>query len=106
MREYRWAFSLEELLLALGYAGPVVLGLNWHTGMMATDANGLIHPTGGIEGRHCVCATAVHVGRRTVSGPNSWGQSWGLEGYWEIGWDELAQLQADDGEACIPMGRA
>lgn len=103
--EYRWAFGLDDLVLALGHHGPAVLGLNWMTGMMDTDADGFIHATGSVEGGHCVCATRVSVRQKWVSGPNSWGGDWGVGGFWRISFDDLAKLLQDEGEACIPSQR-
>lgn len=41
--EYRWAFGLEDVVRSLGYKGPVVLGVNWYSGMFSSDDRG-IHP--------------------------------------------------------------
>lgn len=105
IREYRWGFSLDDLVMALGYAGPVVLGLNWYTGMMNTDPDGFIKPTGQIEGGHCVAATSVNVRRRQFAGPNNWNASWGEAGYWKMSFDDMDRLLHEQGEQCIPMGR-
>lgn len=104
--EFRWGFSLNDLILTLGYHGPVVLGLNWYTGMMNTDADGRIHVTGQIEGGHCVLADSVRVAARTISGPNSWGYDWGLSGRWTISFDDMERLLGEQGEQCIPVRRA
>ena len=105
MTEYRWGFSIDDLILALGYAGPVVLGLNWYTGMMNTDADGFIRPTGQVEGGHCVAATSVSVRRREIRGPNSWARDWGVDGYWKMTFDDMERLLDEQGEQCIPVGR-
>jgi len=105
MKEYRWGFSIDDLTLTLGYAGPVVLGLNWYTGMMNTDEEGFIKPTGQIEGGHCVAATTVSIPKRRIGGPNSWGTDWGRNGYWYMTFDDVERLLAEQGEQCIPIGR-
>jgi hypothetical protein len=103
--EYRWAFNLDDLILSLGYAGPVVLGLNWYTGMMNADAEGVIRPSGQVEGGHSVCAYGVNVLRREVRIVNSWGPSWGKGGFCTISFDDLDRLIHEQGEMCIPVGR-
>lgn len=103
--EYRWAFGLTDLLLALGYKGPAVLGLNWHEGMFEPDNNGFIHPTGQVLGGHAIMANAVSKTGRYVRLHNSWGPDWGQNGSAKISWDDLDILLREQGEACIPTGR-
>lgn len=103
--EYRWGFNLDDLVLTLGYHGPVVLGLNWYTGMLDVDADGRLHVTGQVEGGHCVLADSVRVSARTISGPNSWGYDWGINGRWTMSWDDIGRLLDEDGEQCVPVRR-
>lgn len=105
MDEYRWAFSLDELIMAVGYAGPAVLGLNWYEGMFHPDAKGFIRPTGTWAGGHCILCRGVSVSKRYFLLHNSWGASWGKSGTCCISFDDMATLLAQTGEACIPVGR-
>lgn len=106
MAEYRWAFGLNEVLLAISYAGPVVLGLNWYGGMMDTNSVGYIHPTGSVMGGHAIVAIAVHTATQRVVLQNSWGSGWGTNGRCFLTWDELGfLLHSEDGECCVPVGR-
>ncbi|MGI8426228.1 MAG: hypothetical protein ACR2M4_06450 [Actinomycetota bacterium] len=104
--EYRWAFGLNDVILALGYAGPVVLGLDWFEQMMNADSGGFIHPKGDYVGGHCILARGVDVKRKRVLLRNSWGR-WGYKdsGDCYISFDDLAFLLNRDGEACVPSGR-
>jgi hypothetical protein len=102
---YKWAFSLEDLILAVGYAGPAILGLNWHNDMMEVDSRGYVHPTGGIAGGHAILCRGVNLTYKRFTLHNSWGSSWGLSGDCRVSFDDMAALLADDGEACIPLGR-
>lgn len=102
VKAYRWAFSLNDVLLALSYVGPVVIGVNWWTGMMDTTLLGYIKPTGQIEGGHCVCVRGLALGRGYVTIRNSWGSGWGHGGDCKLRFDDLASLLADQGEACVP----
>src|SRR5690606_13675513 len=58
--EYRWAFSEMDLRLAVGYKGPAVLGIDWYTGMMEPDGNGLIKASGVAEGGHAILCNGVN----------------------------------------------
>jgi hypothetical protein len=106
--EYRWAFSLDDVLRALGHAGPVVMGTWWWSGMFDPDPDGFVRPTGSREGGHCYELYGTTSGRRTqfVRLVNSWGAGWGQNGTALISWDDLDRLLHDEGEACIPLGRA
>jgi papain like protease len=105
VNEYRWCFSLSDLILTIGYLGPVVLGLNWYTDQMDTDSNGYIHPNGVIEGGHAILCNGVNVKSRSFLLTNSWGRAWGRDGQCRITWSDMWQLLSEQGEACVPVGR-
>lgn len=120
IEEYRWAFSLEDLVLALGYAGPAVLGLAWFQGMSHANVMGFIEPTGQQIGGHAILAYGVRIflrpgakyGKHTwadvdlnrsyVKLWNSWGSNWGARGSCYVTLVNMAKLLALQGEACIP----
>lgn len=99
--EYRWAFGLEDVLLAIGYRGPVVLGLDWFEGMMQTDAAGFLRPTGNVVGGHAILANRVNVREKFVGLHNSWGGD--VNG--KLTFDDLDMLLHRQGEAAIPVKR-
>jgi hypothetical protein len=103
--EYRWAFGLQEALLALSYAGPVVFGLNWYRGMMDTNNDGYIHPEGQIMGGHAIVGIAVHTATNRIVLQNSWGGNWGNKGRCYLSWEHLDVLLRQEGECCVPVGR-
>lgn len=105
-KEYRWAFSLNDVLLALGYEGPGVLGCNWREGMMTPDADGFIKPTGEVVGGHAILIRGVDVTRKIVRLTNSWGKTWGKSGDCFMTFADLEFVLKDSGEFCIPIGRA
>lgn len=105
MGEYRWAFNVDDVLATLGYHGPVVVGWNWRDGMWDIDGDGYVHATGDVVGGHCVFLRAVNVRHQAVLIQNSWGIGWGMNGCAHLSWDDLEQLMADDGEACVPVNR-
>lgn len=104
-KEYRWAFGIDDVVLALGYHGPVVLGINWYTGMQDVDANGFIHVTGRRAGGHAIAATGVSIPGNAVRLSNSWGSEWGVAGNCMISIPDLTRLLKEQGEACVPVMR-
>lgn len=104
--EYRWAFSLEELVLAVGYRGPCAIGVNWYQGMFSPDQLGFLRPVGRLAGGHCTLVYSVNVREEFVRIHNSWGQDWGDGGTAKIRFADLARLLGEDGEAVFPTARA
>lgn len=105
MDEYRWCFSLADIALAVGRQGPVVVGLNWYSGMFSPDADGYIHPTGSLAGGHAILCNGVNIKRRRFMLTNSWGRGWGRDGTCFISFDELDRLLHEQGDACVPVRR-
>lgn len=111
---YHWALTLEDLVAAVGHAGPAVIGVDWYEGMLDTDAEGHVHPTGEVVGGHCICVTGVHVTRNpdgTVDPlassfllHNSWGRTWGTSGTCRISLAEMLVLWPG-GDFCVPTDR-
>lgn len=104
LSEYRWAFSLDELVLAIGRQGPAVLGIPWYDSMYEAPG-GIVTVTGRQVGGHCILARGVNVKTRTVTLTNSWGVDWGRGGHARISFDDLSRLLREGGEACIPVVR-
>lgn len=105
--EYRWALgpgaeaAANDVILAIGYRGPVVMGTWWHAGMSQPDSKGYLQVTGGKLGGHAYLLTSYSKMRDAVWTPNSWG------GYGQ-GWitrADLVRLLDDEGEAAIPVVR-
>lgn len=105
--EYRWALgpgadaAAQDVILSLGYRGPVILGTVWRSGMWRADSDGYLRATGSDEGGHCYLLTAYSKKRDAV-----WtGNSWGGDGQGWITRRDLVSLLAADGEAVIPTVR-
>lgn len=117
MREYRWAYTLEEVVAAIAFKGPVVLGGGWFEGMQRPDENAFVAPTGSWRGGHCVLLTGVRVrwdARGEAPDPyastctllNSWGPRWGNQGRAHIRWTELGMLiTRGKADVCVPIAR-
>lgn len=114
--EYRWAFSIDEVRDAVVAEGPVVIGIPWLSGMYDTRPSGLVDVSGQIVGGHCILITGYHphmrikgegwlARHRVFRWRNSWGPGYGINGSGLIRYDDLAGLLAQQGEACVPVGR-
>lgn len=105
IEEYRWAFGLRDLVLAVGHVGPAVLGLNWYEGMFDVASCGHLHVGGVPSGGHAILCKGVDVEERYFVLHNSWGPRWGRRGDARISWSEMERLLHEDGEAVIPTVR-
>jgi hypothetical protein len=105
--EYRWALTAQDVAATLSAFGPVVIGVDWHRGMMDTDARGYVTPTGEVVGGHCVCLRGLvrEASRWVAVGRNSWGPSWGVGGDFKLAIDDLQTLMGRGGDACVPVVR-
>jgi hypothetical protein len=104
--EYRWAFSVKDLALAVGNIGPAVLGVPWYEGMFRPHSCGMLHPTGEKKGGHAILCRGYNAKKRTFLVHNSWGKNWGKNGTALIHWDDMQELLKGTGDAAIPMKRA
>lgn len=107
--EYRWAFNLHDLALAVGRKGPAVLGIPWFDSMYSTehvvDGRHRVVVGGTKVGGHAILCNGFNKKRREFRLHNSWGEGWGQKGGAWIEWDSLQALMAMGGEACIPVIR-
>ena len=103
IKAYRWAFSLDEALLAIGYNGGGVLGCNWYEGMFEPDEQGFIHPTGRVAGGHAIFVRGINLKKQYVILRNSWGRNWGKDGDCYLSISDFARLLKEDGEFAIPI---
>ena len=102
---YDWAFTLEEIILAVSHVGPVVMGTNWYEGMETPEPHtGLVKPTGWNLGGHCWIINGNNLGG-FFDCSNSWGTSWGINGTFRITHEDLWYLMEHGGECCLPSGR-
>lgn len=122
IKEYRWAFGIEDVLRVLGYKGPLVLGVEWHKNFYYPNSEGWIALGGGVVGGHAILAKGVKIvlidpdkeatfdnidqHKSYVILHNSWGTSYGDGGNAYISVYDLNYLLEHDGEACIPVKRA
>jgi hypothetical protein len=105
IKEYRWSFSLNDLILAVGHIGPAVLGLNWYEGMFEPHSCGYLHVTGDLSGGHAILCRGVNVKAGYFLLHNSWGPKWGNNGTAKITFAEMDRLLKEEGEAVVPLVR-
>lgn len=105
--EYRWCFGVDDVVATLQGLGPVVLGLQWTTGMKAPYL-GVMSATGAPIGGHAVVAIDYNEDLTTAGGrgpailiQNSWGTVWGMGGLAWLPTRDLATQLANKGEACL-----
>lgn len=103
--EYRWAFGVDDVVLALGYIGPVILSINWYADM-EKPVDGYVRPTGALVGRHAILCRGYNAETREFTLRNSWGPSWGTQGDSLLRYDDLKRLLNEEGHACVPTLRS
>ena len=106
-REYRWALgpgpenAADDVIAALGYNGPVMMGTWWYESMWTSGKDGFLPVAGDTVGGHAWLLTSYNKPKDAVWTPNSWGgagQGW-------IARAGLVKLLADQGEACVAVRR-
>ncbi len=102
---YHWAFGLRDLIRAVSWIGPAVLGLWWYESMQEPHDCGYLHVTGERAGGHAILCKGVNVDERYFIVHNSWGPKWGRQGDARISFAEMDKLLDDEGEAVVPIFR-
>jgi hypothetical protein len=108
LMEYRWAFSENDLALAVGYAGPAVLGINWRESMfrpVERSGEAWVDVAAPVAGGHAILCNGYSVRLDAYRLHNSWGADWGDNGEVWVHRDDMTELLADQGEACVPVRR-
>ena len=98
---YEWTWSAQVVANHILTKSPVVLGVNWYEGMLAPGYSGDLKLTGEVVGGHCVCAVGYNTTNKKFLIKNSWGRSWGRNGYAYLKMGGLQRLLNEQGEACV-----
>lgn len=99
--EYRWAFTIVDVIQTLLELGPMVVGTWWHRDMFYPDKEGFITPTGEKMGGHAYVLNGINTEKDVLRIKNSWGRQWGDSGHAYIKINDFQKLLQDYGEACI-----
>ena len=99
---YYWAQSSNDIVMAVLEKGPVTVGTNWYSDMSSPSIiDGLIKPTGQLQGGHCYLINGVDTKKGLLRIKNSWGRLWGKLGEAYISFDDMGKLLAEGGEGCL-----
>lgn len=107
-KSYSWAATVEEIVAALAFVGPVQLGINWYDSMFNVEANGNIVITANavVAGGHAICVGAYKQSGQLFRLDNTWGKSWGQSGSAWLSATDLTRLLGEDGECAVPIKMA
>lgn len=106
IKQYRWAFSIDAVISAVLTQGPVMFGSDWYEDMSEPDERGVIQVGGEIEGGHAYLLSGYSRRTNLFRIRNHW-KGWGVDGVSRayIHADDVKQLLADQGEACLGIER-
>lgn len=80
-------------------AGPFIVGVPWYDGMFEPDKNNVVAISGAIAGGHEFECVAYDSTTDLWKFANSWGTSWGDNGYFYMNSATFARLLSEDGDA-------
>lgn len=102
---FNWTFSLNEFISGVANVGPAIVGFPWYEGMMKTDSDGFIWPTGKMVGGHCSVFKLVDCDNDRARLHNSWGEeNFGENGDAWMTFDSIEELMNRSGEVAF-IGR-
>jgi len=103
IKEYRWMWTIDEIIACLSAIGPVPVGTVWTYDMFFPNAKGVVRPTGHEAGGHAYLINGYNLKTRLFRFKNSWGRLWGDDGHGWISFDDFKILLDNYGEAAFAI---
>jgi hypothetical protein len=105
---WNWATTPEEVANWLGFKGPLMFGMNWHTSMDQPDKAAKVSIAGQIRGGHeflgkGIFPDPISLLDSWVKCLNSWGLGYGQFGNFYIKLRDLMTLLDEGGDICAPV---
>ncbi len=102
IKAYRWAFGVDDVLVALSNV-PVLVGTTWPDTFDTPDMSGRVYITrrSRFRGGHEVVFDAIDVESELAWFTNSWGPAWGIKGRACVSFDTLGRMLNDNGDCTV-----
>lgn len=96
---YAFATSLEDIKVWVLLKSPVVVGTNWYDQMFYPDSAGVVHVGGFVAGGHEWLIIGYDRQTDMFLCANSWGPSFGNNGFFSISASDFYRLMSEQGDA-------
>lgn len=103
--EYRWTVDADSIASRVLTQGPVVIGVDMFEGMMQPNRAGIMSLDGRVLGGHAMCVIGYNVRNELFRLKNSYGTSWGKNGYGYLSITDMQVLMDRQGECCVGVER-
>jgi C1A family cysteine protease len=70
---------------------------------MNAESDGTMRIRGRLQGGHAYVLNGVDTKKQVVRVKNSYGKTWGKQGYGYLSFESLEKLLKDGGEICVPF---
>jgi hypothetical protein len=106
LKEFHWTDSPDVAIAWLLAKGSLVLGTYWPDSLSQPhDKTGIVDILGGPASwdniGHCWIAAGINKKTGLITGANSWGPNWGLDGFFKMRIADFVQLISEQGEVCM-----
>lgn len=105
---YEWCFGFDAALVAIQRA-PLMIGTRWYSWMYHPDVKGRVRVAGTLSGGHQFLMVGIELIPPYTEFSNlcwylnSWGTSFGVNGYFAINFADTRRLLVEDGDLVRPI---